>query len=188
MKILVIDDQPRNIAAALTTLAGHEVTVIDNIKQAYQTLEDFGAKRFDAVLTDLFLPLAEFNGSFSACYSEKAWDNHMQPTAQLPAGLVFALAAANVGVRTIICTDTDHHEDYICSLLDILYPPYKQGLSGNTESHTVAYVEARNARMLAVWNEENKVLVPSDQPDYENLVKDWHVAMVNSNMFPELQK
>jgi|GEM_PF-2246491 len=185
MKILVIDDMTRNIAAAHETLKGHEVITIDSIKQAYELLKEFGAKQFDAVLTDLFLPLTDFRGCFSSQYSDVA-EKNWKSRDLLPAGLVFALAAANVGVRTVICTDTDHHEDYICSMLDMLKPPYNQRRTGQIDEHKIAYVEARNAQMNAVWDDVNKELKPSDCPDYDNLVKDWRAAMVESQLFTEL--
>lgn len=189
MKILVIDDLDRNIAAAYATLIGHEVTTVDNIKEAFSLLRNFGAKKFDAVLTDLFLPLGDFNGSFSVSYSEKSQENWKNRLAELPAGLVFALASANVGVKTVICTDADHHEDYICSLLDMIKIPYRQRFLGEEVSdHHIAYVEARNATMEAHWDEESKELKPSDRPDYTNLVKDWNKAMIESRLFPELER
>lgn len=184
MKILVIDDMPRNTASARATLTGHEVTVVDNIKQAYGLLRTFGAKQFDVVLTDLFLPRGDFRGSFNSEYSETAEQSWVDASHPLPAGLVFALAAANVGIRAVICTDTSHHEDWICSLLDMLHPPFnKEEKPGD---HKVAYVEARSVPMKSLWDEERKELKPCENPDYDNVVKDWHAAMKRSGIFPEL--
>lgn len=174
MKILVIDDERRNTLSAATLLPG-QVTIADSVQTAYNLLE--GDEKFDAVLTDLFMPLGSFRGSMDT-------RRYGRPSDNLPAGLVFALKAANKGIRTVICTDADHHSDWICSLLDLLR-------SSDPESQRrVAYVEARTAYLeKAYYDEEKDELVFVD--DYKQrqgkpLVKDWKKAMAYSGLFPEL--
>jgi CheY-like chemotaxis protein len=127
MKVLVIDDAARNIEAAHTTLKEHEVTTCSTIQDAYSVLER-NKGSYDAVLTDLFLPLGSFRGAMSGS-AEK-------PDEELPAGLIFALKAASLGIPVVICTDADHHQSWICTLLDLIR-------IGWYKNQRVTYVEAR---------------------------------------------
>lgn len=172
MKILVIDDARRNTVSAATLLSG-EVTIADSIEKAYTTLKESG-DQFDAVLTDLFLPLGDFRGAMNT-------RDYDRPSSELPAGLVFALKAVKMGVRTIICTDADHHSDWICSLLDLL----RDG-----ECKVVAYVEARTVVLEGFYDEERDDIVFCDREERKGkpLVKDWKAAMLHSGLFPELRK
>ncbi len=154
MRILVIDDQPRNIASARETLKGHEVITIDTIAEAFRVLKEGRVHGVDAVLTDLFMPLGGFQGAMSSPESD--------PSLPLPAGLAFALRTVNLGIRTVILSDSDHHRDWICSLLDLIRTP--------DPSNKVTFVEARFAS------------VAGDGP----LVKDWAKSMRRSLMFPDL--
>ncbi len=172
MKILVIDDAKRNIASARLTLQGHDVTTADSIQQAYDILR--GAATFDAVLTDLFLPLGSFRGSMNT----QAYD---RPSSDLPAGLVFAVKAANKGIRTVLCTDANHHTDWICAILDLLY-----GDEGPNKR--IAYVESRQVCMEAVWDDAKQEIVPDEKWWEKNVpdLKDWLAAMQHSRLFPEI--
>lgn len=171
-RILVIDDSPWNVASARFGFGGHEVTVLDNIQDAYTDLKTADL-RFDVVLTDLFMSIGFFKGQMTLRRNDY---RHSQ---LLPAGLVFAIAAANQGVPAVICSDTDHHEDWICSLLDLLH-------FGRSNSHyRIAFVEARAARMRALW--KNGVIVPcsgSDLMASPLLIKDWGDVMERSGLFP----
>lgn len=162
MRILVIDDERRNILSATKTLEGHEVVTCDNIQDAYGILEDRELK-FDAVLTDLFMPVGRFRGAMRA-------DEFPRPTGGIPAGLVFAIRAANRSIRTVICTDADHHSDWICTLLDLA----DNGTWGRRAEpgSRVAYVEAR--------------IASSGQDESGALIKDWGKAMLYSGLYPEL--
>lgn len=171
MKILVIDDARRNALSAASLLPGN-VTVADTIKKAYEILGS--GEHFDAVLTDLKMPLGNFRGAMNT-------RDYDYPSSDLDAGLVFALKAVKMGIRTVICTDADHHNDWICSLLDLL-----QG--GKCE--VVAYMEARSAHLDAYYDEERDEIVFCEWNDPRKngkpIVKDWKAAMIRSGLFPEL--
>ncbi len=169
MKILVIDDAQRNIASVSLTLSGHTVTTADTIQRAYDFLKS-GAP-FDAVLTDLFLPLGSFRGAMNI-------RDYDLPSGDLPVGLVFAIKAANRGIRTVVCTDANHHTDWICAVLDLLY-----GDAG--ESKRIAYVESRGASLKGVWDEKKQQIV-LDANGRGPIIKDWGAAMKRSRLFPEL--
>jgi len=145
VKILVIEDTEKNIDSAKSTLPGHDVTICTSIQTAFSTLRD-GQQQFDVLLTDLFLPIGEFRGMVYP---------YSKPLGELPAGLVFALKAVNLGMSVVIVTDTDHHKDWICTLLDLLYP------DRSDSNRRIAYVEARNATT----------------GDYDNPTKDWGKAI-----------
>ncbi|VAW16236.1 hypothetical protein MNBD_BACTEROID05-50 [hydrothermal vent metagenome] len=179
MKILVIDDSPWNIASVVETLAGHNVVTVDNIKEAYQVLKD--NSEFDAVLTDLWLPRGKFCGEIATSYAPR-----LTADEQIPAGLVFAIKASNLGIRTVICTDSDHHRDWICSLLDLVgHVPPSEGAKGDSHQR-IAYVEARCASMKARWEDGN--IIPCEYGDMGEspTIKDWGRAMRFSGLFPEI--
>ena len=174
MRILVIDDLEQNIMSAKQTLAGHEVTTIDNIKDAYEFLKgSFATQGFHALLTDLHMPLGpKFEGNMSY-----PWKNRPET---LPAGAIFALKAAGLGIRTVICTDASHHADWMCTLLDVVGFWHK-------EKRLVSFVDADCAHLSAFWDPDKKEIIP-DQEWYKKgtAVKDWNKAMEESGLFPEL--
>lgn len=143
-KILVIDDQPYNVASARMTLEGFDCRVVDNIAEAYDVLKS--GERFDIVLTDLWLPRGTFTGAM--------WEGDSADT-QIPAGMVFAMKAANNGMRVIICSDSDHHEDRLCSLLDLV-----KGSPVGDKGQVISFVEARTCPVEGTW--ENGQIVLSD--------------------------
>lgn len=146
MKILVIDDQPCNIESARLTLQGHDFMTAASIEEAYEILRS--GERFDVVLTDLWLPSGSFRGAL-------ARDYYPAPTAQIPAGLVFAISAANNGMKVVICTDSDHHQDILCSVMDLINratPP---------KERTIFFVEARTCPVEGCW-ENGKIVMSED--------------------------
>jgi CheY-like chemotaxis protein len=153
MKILVIDDSPWNVASAHFTLKGHDYQVVDNIKDAYDILRT--GEKFDVVLTDLWLPRGEFSGAMARHRDEA--------DTMIPAGLVFAIRAMNDGMKVIICTDSDHHKDRLCSLLDLL----NEGTYGKEKA--ISFVEARECCLEASWV-DGKIVLGEYQTPY---IKDW---------------
>lgn len=153
MKILVIDDQPQNIASAHLTLVGHEVTAVDSIQGAY----DLRFADFDLILTDLWMPKGDFGGH---TYCGEAGSETM-----VPAGLVLAILAAQCGKKVIICTDSDHHKDVVCTMLDRVHYGKEQMIS---------FVEARCANVDGIWKDGNIVLQKRLWgSDNGPVIKDW---------------
>ncbi len=172
MKVLVIDDQRRNIASAQKLVVhGLAVVAVDNIVEARKLLIHQHGE-FDAVLTDLHMPVGKYRGVMA--------DWIASPKEELPVGLVFALTASNFGIRTVICTDSDHHRDWISALLSLVRE------ASHCADYKVAYEEARNCRLDAHFDEERNLLVEGNQQQDAPLVKDWFMAMQRSRLFPEL--
>lgn len=164
MRILVIDDNADNIKSAESRLGKqHHLTTCDTIQAAYTVLSS--EAEFDAVLTDLFMPLGTFRGSMNT-------RDYDRPRGDLPAGLVFAIKAANKGIRTVICTDANHHTDWICAILDLV-----SCFSKPDKERRISYVEARTAAISGPYADESKPIV-----------KDWKKAMQASGLFPESEK
>ncbi|EKD64547.1 MAG: hypothetical protein ACD_50C00345G0003 [uncultured bacterium] len=180
MRILVVENDPKHQQSARETLADHDLTIATSIGEAWKM--ELGA--FDAVLTDLYLPTA--NIPFQCCLpSEKGpdgewytpgWVTKYHPwegspcsteekvSSEIPAGLVFALTAANIGVRTLILTDTDHHRDVLVGLLDLLV---------RSDGKKIAVPDCR----------ECKRVLPE-----KGWAKDWRLAMFLSRLFPEIPR
>lgn len=185
-KILVIDDAQPNICSTDVTLAEADVTTCDNIEDARKALGNKDDP-FDIVLTDLFLPRGGYEGAV-------ATHRYGYPKSELPAGLVFALKAINKNIPVVICTDANHHQDWLCSLLDMVH---------FGAEHRVSFVEARSVNLFPYrWNEEEQKLslcneclskfgesgstYPCTACDNKPLIKDWLGVMRRSEMFPEM--
>ena len=168
MKILVIDDQERNLQSARELLPEYgDVTTARTIPDAFALLYE---QQFDVVLTDLFMPAAVSEGCIQPVFGKNVPDD------EVPAGLVFAIKAANAGARVVICTDSDHHKNYLCAVLDLLavnefIDPRKE-VRGSYDR--IGRVEARNAFV-------GRTGYHGEGP----LVKDWLEVMYYSRLFPE---
>ena len=174
MKILVIDDSRGNLESAKLTLANHELTLCQTVIEAYKQLKD---NTFDAVLTDLHMPLGEFNGLMTP-------GSH-KSDGTLPVGLVFAIKAANKGIPAVICTDSDHHQDWTCTLLDLLgYANW----SINDSEQKFGFVSAGCCTVDGYWDETIQAIVkcPWEERKDKPVMKNWLSAMGWSGLFPEL--
>lgn len=200
MRILVIDDSPWNIESAKITLVEYDLTTANSIDEACQKLND---EEFDAVLTDCFIEIGSFNGAFMG----GGVNERRLPEDLIPAGLVFAIKAANKGIRAVLCSDANHHDNHIASLMDLLVGHYGKhaGEGGGRDFYTIegrdsdvkiAYVQ--RAYMNGYWDREAGKIVEGKIPDEfyrpENrhkrppVPKDWKKAMAESDLFPELPK
>lgn len=169
-KVLVIDDQPCNVASAHLTLGeNYEYKVVDSITDAYDILAS--GERFDVVLTDLWLPRGDFTGSMSGVDSA---------TTPIPAGLVFAIRAMNDGMKVVICTDSDHHKDRLVSVLDLI----NDGTSDKEKN--IYFVEARSCPVEGgVW-ENDKIVFSRDWYKKSGpKPKNWRQAMVVAGLISE---
>ncbi len=132
MKILVIDDRPENVESAKKTLAGHQLTVATTVQEAFDILFAWGVRGeregFDVVLTDLNMPLGRFTGYDRGSFvgqdaggkeEKQIYRQSEEGKIELPAGVTFALAAANLGALVGICSDRNHHRDWSTALLDL---------------------------------------------------------------------
>ncbi len=131
-KVLVIEDESYNLESAKSTLNDYDLTVIGTIEEANKILraDVDGNFEYDVMLTDLWIPTPELveeceTNVFANMGTVSVDKLHIFEGASLdksmPAGLVFALKASNLGVPYIgILTDSSHHHDRLSLLLDTL--------------------------------------------------------------------
>ena len=160
MKILVIDDVQENLKSASNLLTGHELTLAGDIDTAYKALQK---QSFDIVLTDLNLPIA---GSQHA--QRVAAHRSIDETQEAPVGLVFAIKAANKGIPVVIVSDSDHHQDIFCSLLDLLMPYYNGERTVIDGRPVIEFQEARGVEVGRTA--ENRI------------IKNWSAVIKNSRL------
>ena len=203
MDILVIDDAIWNQRSAERTLSDHQLTIAKSAEEAYRILEKSGD--FDAVLTDVYMPV----DSCGALLDQVALDYANDAEGQVAAGLVFALAAVNWGIKTAICSDRDHHRSVISTLLDCLYGTKSKRLVAPVDSRDVTLNAAslqqvsNDESQPVTWGHEENDFIPTIAylekyiPNWEQKtmgytdnqvprVKDWKKVLQVSQLFPEL--
>lgn len=129
MKILIGENNPHHLQAALEQLQGHElITATSFVETAdhLKGMKDSGVKNFtytdlgvlkvdfDAALLDLMMPEEE-----TKAYQQ----SRVNPLKEWPYGLVLALRAIQCGVKYVgVITDTNHHVDAYSAALDLICP------------------------------------------------------------------
>jgi len=118
MKILVVDDNSRQRAAAQAQLGEeHDLILLDNYEDAIKLLKS--DTDLDVLLSDLLMP-AEPHALGP--------DGFKFLGQEVPIGFVLALRAAMVGVKKIaVITDTNHHNHPMSAALDWINPAYWHG-------------------------------------------------------------
>ena len=159
------------------------MTVASTIGEASELVENGKARQFDVVLTDLFMP---FTQEERRTVFHSFTGSSREIPEQLPIGLVFALCATNAGVPVALCTDSDHHENHICTLLDMLsIRPVNAQFFGQKEKVPVTYVEARNVPMQARWDAESKTFTPTEEWVFDQpIIKDWQKVLKKAQIVP----
>jgi len=141
MRILVVDDKNHNIESAEKTLQSHEVVTARNIDEAESLLKS--DLNFEAGLLDLYLPVGPKDQHIKQHYCGES--SYLKSDVEfLPAGIVFALALVNADIPVAIVTDSDHHSDWLCNLLDIVQC---SRLLLHHKPLQVIFVEARGANL-----------------------------------------
>lgn len=106
LRILIIDDEPMNIASAKKTLAGHRLSTVTGYEDAMNILEK---EKFNVVLTDLHLPMS------SKMLSDKAF----KLGELIPYGILLMVEAARRGAKHVaVVTDLNHHDDPFSAAFD----------------------------------------------------------------------
>jgi CheY-like chemotaxis protein len=171
MKILVIDDNSTNRAAAQAQLLGHELTVVGSYDEAQRLLgvenaylkEGTYRHDFEAVLVDLLLPAS---GQMAGSKGTKMVGQEM------PVGIFLALLAAKNGAQYVaLFTDSDHHSHPASACFDALNP------EGETRPSPFT---VEGAKMLLC---NNRNWVTNFQPDnlaVEMEFEDWHIKKLPS--------
>ena len=105
LRILVIDDDPRNIASARQGLSGELLRTVTGYEEAMEIL---GHEKFDVVLTDLHLPM-----------SSKTMGSKFVLGQLVPYGLLLMLEASRNGAGLVaVVTDLSHHDDPFSAAFD----------------------------------------------------------------------
>lgn len=179
MRVLVIDDYRANQKSAEALAIEHQVTVVGEMQEAYEILQE---REFDAVLTDLYMPIGRYVGAMPSQHDDRA--------KEVPAGLVFAIKAVNKGARVVICSDANHHQEWLCSLLDLVSHVYHRGtphMNGDP-GQKIAFLEARKVSIRGYWDEKGRQIVVTDQYlQGERIIKDWGEVLRRSGIFPEAE-
>lgn len=104
-RILVIDDTPKHLASAKTSLTGHKLTTASGYEQAMEILSK---KKFDIVLTDLQLPM-----------SSKTMGSKFKLGELVHYGVLLMIEAAHQGAKHVaVVTDLSHHDDPFSAAFD----------------------------------------------------------------------
>ncbi len=175
MKILIIEDKDKHILSAqkFTNECGHEVVIAKTYDEAekclngkHRTSEQISEieKRFDVVMTDMFLPATE-NGL--SCAAGDVFGGTEQPY-----GLNFVLLAMRNGIKAIgLFTDGGHHDSPMTWALDNL-----GGYSGTpfTVGDVTVLCCSNGPIFTRKWKADDKDL-PSHVPAGDPLegAKDW---------------
>jgi len=111
MKILVVEDDLKNIESAMIQLKDHQVTYIRSWIQLMDLrTNDF--QDYDLILTDLNV---KFGKRDEVCFSvEKKYAE----TDLVPLGLLVIIKAANFGIPCILVTDSNGHNDALGCLME----------------------------------------------------------------------
>lgn len=177
MKILVIDDAARNQHSAHELLASeHDVEVMGSIGEVFAAFSGgMTGKRdpngrwwdeFDLVMVDLYLPAEGMS-----CIPKEAGP---KPVDGIPAGLIIAIAAMNAGVKVLLVSEGNHHDSWLFSVMDLLYPTIR----GRQDRAPFVFIDMDRCTYGGYF-ESGKGLVPV--PEYWKLgkpkVKDWAKAL-----------
>ena len=149
-QILIIDDSQLQRQSAeeqrpLFLEVGYEITILgENTQQAYDEIVQ-NCSKYDIGLFDLWIP----GGNWSGAMSDSDDDQAVLPSSKkpdlFPFGLSFALKFLQIGKQVGILTDSDHHSDWYCSMLD----PIAYFNSRKSGTKNVLYKEARmNCRLI----------------------------------------
>lgn len=109
MKVLVIDDNARNLEAAKAQLKEHDLTIVDNYDDGQNELRQFD---FEVVLVDLLMPASR----------QQQGEKGIRFVGQeMPVGIFLALLAAKNGAKCVaVLTDSDHHSHPASACFDAI--------------------------------------------------------------------
>ena len=117
MRILVVDDNEINQAAARAQLSDYDLTVVGSYDEAEKLINREmasvpGEKKFDVVLADLLMPASGL-GMCSNILSGQ----------EMPIGIFLALLAAKNGAKQVaVFTDCNHHAHPVSACFDAFNP------------------------------------------------------------------
>jgi len=116
MRILLVEDDPNNIAVAEEQFAGHELIIASSYQEFEQKgdciFADKREDRVDLILTDLQIPLGRFP---EGCIT---LNQNNQPTDLYPIGLVVLLLARQYNILCFLVSAINHHEDAWAHILE----------------------------------------------------------------------
>ena len=116
MRILLVEDDPKNIAVAEEQFAEHELIIASSYQEFEQKNGCIVARkkedRVDLILTDLQIPLGRFP---EGCIT---LNQNTQPTDLYPIGLVVLLLARQYNILCFLVSAINHHEDAWARILE----------------------------------------------------------------------
>lgn len=116
MRILLVEDDPNNIAVAEEQFAEHELIIAKSYQEFEQKNGCIVARkkedRVDLILTDLQIPLGRFHED---CIT---LNQNTQPTDLYPIGLVVLLLARQYNILCFLVSAINHHEDAWARILE----------------------------------------------------------------------
>lgn len=118
LKILVVDDDQRHLAAAREQLGElHDLVTTDSYEEAIDLLKE--DTDVEVLLSDLLMPAEPY------ALGPEGLKHLGHP---IPIGLVLILRAARRGVKWLACiTDANHHHHPMSAALDWINPAYWDG-------------------------------------------------------------
>jgi CheY-like chemotaxis protein len=183
LNILIVEDKPKNIAAAQRQLEGHNLVIVSGFDDALTALKRNGYARrtvespdtFDAVLTDCMYPKGG-----TACMGPKG-AAVVNCQGEMPYGPMIVLHAIECGIPFIgLITQGNHHDDPFVFALDRL-----TGFKGQNTA-----VAITNSLDCLVYTDSGERVDPNS-PDYKDhwkaaeagkvrWVKDWNRLLLRA--------
>lgn len=108
MRILLVEDDPKNIESAKAQFQGHDLVIADSYA-SFEELEStsfYGDKKVDLVLTDLYIPIGEYT-RYTSCGLTRLTN----PTDLYPIGLMVVILAQKTETLCFLITNSNGHED-----------------------------------------------------------------------------
>lgn len=116
MRILLVEDDPKNIAVAEEQFAGHELIIVSSYQEFEQKIGCIVARkkedRVDLILTDLQIPVGRFP---EGCIT---LNQNTRPTDLYPIGLVVLLLARQYNILCFLVSAINHHDDAWAYILE----------------------------------------------------------------------
>lgn len=106
-RVLVLDNDRKNLRTAEVVLKGHTIVKSTSLQDAATY---FATEKFDAVLTDMQMPLDKHFGALSA--------DAINPALEVPYGFAMIFEATKRGLPIAVVTDGNHHQDWVSAMFD----------------------------------------------------------------------
>ncbi len=106
-RVLILDNDPKNLEKAAAMLKGHSIVMTKSLESAVGYC---APDKFDAVLTDMQMPLDRHFGALSP--------DAINPALEVPYGFAMVFEATRRGIPVAVVTDGNHHQDWVSAMFD----------------------------------------------------------------------